>query len=347
MTIADDPATTSPGYKWVGTRPIRPDGFEKVTGRARFGADLKLNGMLQGHVLRSPHAHAEIVSIDTSEAESMPGVRAVITRDDFPAPSGASGDQDLQRNAIAREKVLYEGHVVAAVAAQTRAQAKAAAEAIKVTYKVLPHVMNVDEAMAPGAALLHPKMMTKGVDPAPTEPSNVAARVVYQGGDLDKGFADADVVVEGTFTTKPVHQGYIEPHAAVADTTPNGRSTVWCSSQGHFTMRSLSAKVLGWEPSRLKVIPAEIGGGFGGKTTIYLEPLAVALSRKAGGVLLGKTVTTEFANLHPGKTRNPHDLTRTPAGSSSGSAAAVADFMVPIAIGTQTTGSTIHTVVEQ
>jgi len=282
MTIADDPATSMPGYKWVGTRSIRPDGFDKVTGRARFGADMKMNGMLHGHVLRSPHAHAVIVSIDTTEAERMPGVRAVITRDDFPAPSGAPADQDLQRNTIAREKVLYEGHVVAAVAAQTRAQAKAAAEAIKVTYEVLPHVMSVDEAMAPGAPLLHAKMMTKGVDPAPTEPSNVAARVVYQGGDLDKGFADADVVVEGTFTTKPVHQGYIEPHAVVADTTPNGRSTVWCSSQGHFTMRSLSAKVLGWEPSRLKVIPAEIGGGFGGKTTIYLEPLAVALSRKAG-----------------------------------------------------------------
>jgi len=282
MTIAEDPATTSPGYKWVGTRMIRPDGFEKVTGRARFGADIKLNGMLYGHVLRSPHAHAEIVSIDTSEAEKMPGVRAVITGADFPDPSGHPSDQDLQRNIIAREKVLYEGHVVAAVAAQTRDQAKAAADAIKVTYNVLPHVLTVDEAMAPGAPLLHPKMMTKNVDPAPTEPSNVASRAVYQGGDLDKGFAEADVVVEGTFTTKTVHQGYIEPHAATADTTPNGRTTVWCSSQGHFTMRSLSAKVLGWDPSRLKVIPAEIGGGFGGKTTIYLEPLAVRLSQKSG-----------------------------------------------------------------
>ncbi len=282
MTIAEDPATTSPGYKWVGTRMIRPDGFEKVTGRARFGADIKLNGMLYGHVLRSPHAHAKIVSIDTSEAEKMAGVRAVITGADFPDPSGPAGDQDLQRNVIAREKALYEGHVIAAVAAQTRAQAKAAAEAIKVVYEVLPHVMTVDEAMAPGAPLLHPKLMTKGVDPAPTEPSNVASRAVYQGGDLDLGFAESDVVVEGTFTTKPVHQGYIEPHAAVADTTPNGRTTLWCSSQGHFTMRSLSAKVLGWEPSKLKVIPAEIGGGFGGKTTIYLEPLAVRLSQKAG-----------------------------------------------------------------
>ncbi|MEZ5236748.1 MAG: xanthine dehydrogenase family protein molybdopterin-binding subunit [Acidimicrobiales bacterium] len=282
MTIADDPATTAPGYKWVGTRPIRPDGFEKVTGRARFGADLMLAGMLEGSVLRSPHAHARITSIDTTKAASIPGVKAIITGADFPEPAGNPTDQDMCRNAIARDKVLYEGHVVAAVAATSKRVANQALAAIEVTYEVLPHVMTVDEAMAPGAVLLHDNMITQGVDPAPTEPSNVASRVVYQRGELDKGFADADVVVERTFTTKPVHQGYIEPHAAVADTTPDGRSTVWCSSQGHFAMRAYSAKVLGWDPSRLKVIPAEIGGGFGGKTTIYLEPLAVRLSQKAG-----------------------------------------------------------------
>ena len=280
MTLTED--TTGAGYKQVGTRPIRPDGFEKVTGRAKFGADLSLPGMLHGAILRSPHAHARIVSIDTSEAAAMPGVKAVITGADFPAPSGPAGDQDTARNIIAREKVLYEGHVVAAVAALSRDEARRAARAIKVTYEVLPHVLNVDEAMAPGAPLLHEGMITKGVDPAPTEPSNVASRTAFQGGDLDKGFAEADVVIEREFTTKPVHQGYIEPHAAVADTTPNGRTVVWCSSQGHFAMRTLSSKVLGWEPSRVKVIPAEIGGGFGGKTVIYLEPLAVKLSEKAG-----------------------------------------------------------------
>ncbi len=282
MTIAEDPATTNPGFKWVGTRPIRPDGFEKVTGRAKFGADLMLPGQLEGATLRSPHAHARIVSIDTSAAEAIPGVKAIVTGADFPEPKGAPADQDLARNVMAREKVLYEGHVVAAVAATTKRIARQAAAAIVVDYEVLPHVMTVDEATGPGAPLLHEKMMTKGVDPAPTEPSNVASRVVYERGELDKGFADADEIVEGTFTTKPVHQGYIEPHAAIADTTPDGRSTLWCSSQGHFAMRAYSAKVLGWDASRIKVIPAEIGGGFGGKTTIYLEPLAVALSKKAG-----------------------------------------------------------------
>jgi CO/xanthine dehydrogenase Mo-binding subunit len=125
-------------------------------------------------------------------------------------------------------------------------------------------------------------LITQGVDPAPTEPSNVASRVVHERGDVDRGFAEADVVVEREFTTKPVHQGYIEPHAVVADASESGRANVWCSSQGHFAMRTMTASVLGWEPSRLKVTPAEIGGGFGGKTTIYLEPLAVQLSVKAG-----------------------------------------------------------------
>jgi CO/xanthine dehydrogenase Mo-binding subunit len=282
MTIADDPATTNPGYKWVGTRPIRPDGFDKVTGRARFGADLTLPGMLEGAVVRSPHAHARIRSIDASKALAIPGVKAVITGADFPEPAGHPTDQDLARNTIARDKVLYEGHVVAAVAATSKRLARQAAAQVYVEYEVLPHVMTVDEAMAPGAPLLHENMITSGMDPAPTEPSNIASRVGYQRGDLDQGFAQADVIVERTFTTKPVHQGYIEPHAAVADTVQNGRSTVWCSSQGHFAMRTYSAKVLGWDVSRIKVIPAEIGGGFGGKTTIYLEPLAIALSQKSG-----------------------------------------------------------------
>ncbi len=282
MTVTEEP--TQPGYKWVGSRPIRPDGLEKVTGKARFGADLKLPGMLEGAVLRSPHAHARIVSIDTSAAASMPGVKAVVTGADFPdlAEAGARPDDVMMsHNIIARDKVLYEGHVVAAVAAVTRKQAQAAAKAIEVSYEVLPHVLTVDDALAEGAPLLHDGMITKGMDPAPEAPSNAASRIVHERGELDKGFADADAVVERTFTTKPVHQGYIEPHAAVADAGQNGRASVWCSSQGHFAMRTMTATVLGWEPTQLKVTPAEIGGGFGGKTVIYLEPLAVMLSLKA------------------------------------------------------------------
>ena len=275
----------NPGYKWVGTRPIRPDGLEKVTGKARFGTDLVLPGMLYGKVVRSPHAHARIVSIDTSAAESMEGVKAVITGADFPdlSANGAHpSDIDVANNAIARDKVLYEGHVVAAVAAITREQAEAAAKAVAVTYEVLPHVLTVDEAMADNAPLLHEAMITKGVDPAPEEPSNIASKILHERGDLDQGFGEADAVVEREFTTKPVHQGYIEPHAAVADANSDGRAHIWCSSQGHFQMRAYTATVLGVSPGTLKVTAAEIGGGFGGKTVIYLEPLAVRLSQRAG-----------------------------------------------------------------
>ena len=147
---------------------------------------------------------------------------------------------------------------------------------------MLPHVLTVDEAMADDAPILHEGHdRTKGVDAGPRgADSNVASRVVHERGDLDQGFAEADLVIERTFTTKPVHQGYIEPHAAVADANQEGRATVWCSSQGHFAMRTYTAKVLAWDSvaSSVKVTPAEIGGGFGGKTVIYLEPLATMLS---------------------------------------------------------------------
>tara|TARA_B100001245_G_scaffold196735_1_gene155720 strand:- start:331 stop:2583 length:2253 start_codon:yes stop_codon:yes gene_type:complete len=275
----------NPGYKWVGTRPIRPDGLDKVTGKAQFGADLTLPGMLFGKVVRSPHAHARILSIDTSTAESMLGVKAVITGSDFPdlAANGAHpSDIDVANNAIARDKVLYEGHVVAAVAATTRELAEAAAKAVEVSYEVLPHVLTVDEAMADNAPLLHENMITKGVEPAPEQPSNIASRIVHERGDLEQGFGEADVVIEKEFTTKPVHQGYIEPHAAVADANNDGRANIWCSSQGHFAMRAYTATVLGVSQGTLKVTAAEIGGGFGGKTVIYLEPLAVRLSQRAG-----------------------------------------------------------------
>ena len=162
------------------------------------------------------------------------------------------------------------------------ARPRDAAAAIEVTYEVLPHVMDLLDAMEPGAPLLHDDMFTTGLDAEPTEPSNVSNRTCYEGGDIEKGFAEADVVVEGEFVTKPIHQGYIEPHACVADTGQDGKTVIWCSSQGHFRVRSQTAAMLGWDTSRIKVIPAEIGGGFGGKTTIYLEPLAVELSARAG-----------------------------------------------------------------
>lgn len=261
---------------WIGTRSIRPDGLDKVTGRARFSADLMLPGMLEGAVARSPHPHARILSIDTAVAEAMPGVRAVITGADLPDLGDAdvdAGTRDRSLNVMARDRVLYQGHPVAAVAATSRALARAASAEIKVTYEVFPHVLTIDEALAADAPVLH-----KGYD----GDGNVAKTMTMDRGDLEVGFARADVVVEREFTTKPVHQGYIEPHATVVDASEDGRTHIWVSSQGHFSIRAQVAAVLAREVSQFTVTPAEIGGGFGGKTTIYLEPLAVVLSAKAG-----------------------------------------------------------------
>ena len=286
MSTTEAPPNTdtngNSGYRWVGTRPVRHDGLDKVAGKARFAADLVLPGMLHGHILRSPHPHARIISIDTSAAEAMPGVRAVVTGADFPEPPPKGADRNLMCTVIARDTVLYTGHAVAAVAASTRREAKAAAEAIEVTYEVLPYVLNIADAMADDAPVLHAGMFTRGVEPRPTEPSNVAARTVYERGDVEQGFAEADIVVEREFSTQAVHQGYIEPHACVVDCGQDGKTMIWCSSQGHFKVRSATATVLRWDTSKIKVIPAEIGGGFGGKTTIYLEPIAALLSARAG-----------------------------------------------------------------
>jgi CO/xanthine dehydrogenase Mo-binding subunit len=275
-------------FKWVGTRPVRPDGVDKVTGQAKYGADLILPGMLVGRVLRSPHAHARIRSIDTSKAAALPGVKAVVTGADFPDhPSEFIGPErvavnfaHITRNVMAKEKALYEGHAVAAVAATTTLIAEEALSLIDVDYEVLPHVIDVEDAMKPDAPLLFEDMITRGVDPAPTAPSNVSKRAEFTLGDVDVGFAAADEVVEMSFTTKPVHQGYIEPHACVARYNDDGQGEIWCSSQGHFQIRALTSKLLNIPLSNLRVMPAEIGGGFGGKTVVYLEPVALALSMK-------------------------------------------------------------------
>jgi len=276
--------------KVVGTRPIRPDGVDKVTGRAVFAADTRASGMLWGKILRSPHAHARIVSIDTSKAEALKGVFGVVTAADFPdIPSeeafvgeGPMNFRDLALNCMARTKVLYEGHALAAVAASTQDIADQALALIDVKYEVLPHVIDVDAAMAPDAPILHDDMFTTGVNPKPTKPSNIAKVVTFKKGDVEAGFKEADVIVEGNYTTQPVHQAYIEPHACMATYSPDGQVQIHSSSQGHFMVRAYTAKLVGINMANIRVNPAEIGGGFGGKTLVYLEPIAVTLSRKSG-----------------------------------------------------------------
>jgi CO/xanthine dehydrogenase Mo-binding subunit len=267
-------------YAQVGTRPIRPDGLDKVTGRARFGADMSAPGQLVGRILRSPHAHARIRAIDVSKAAALQGVKAIVTRDDFEDRS--DGLRDVLVNIMAREKALYEGHAVAAVAATTAAVARQALKLIKVDYEVLPHVTDVELAMQSDAPVLHDDMFTAGVDPAPSKPSNVAKRSEFGHGDVEKGFAKADVIVERSFKTEATHQGYIEPHACLANVGSDGQGELWVCTQGHFMVRDTCAQLLGMDVSKLRVTASEIGGGFGGKTTVFIEPVALALSRKAG-----------------------------------------------------------------
>ncbi|MBX3707480.1 MAG: xanthine dehydrogenase family protein molybdopterin-binding subunit [Pseudomonadales bacterium] len=275
-------------YKVIGTSPIRPDGVDKVTGRAQYGADLNLPNQIYGKVLRSPHAHARILGIDTSRARAMPGVFAVITGADFPeSERGAIGGEgggdvsDLAKNIMARDKVLYHGHAVAAVAASSQSVAEAALAAIEVRYEVLPPVLDLLSAMQPDAPLLDPNCFTKNLPEKPERPSNIAAVMKLGRGNVDEGFAQADVIVEGEYRIPMAHQGYIEPHACVASANEQGQTTVWCCTQGHFEFRAMTAKVLRMNIADLKFIASEIGGGFGGKTVVYLEPLAVLLSRKA------------------------------------------------------------------
>jgi CO/xanthine dehydrogenase Mo-binding subunit len=270
-------------YTYVGTRPIRPDGIEKVTGKANYGADESRPGLIHGVVVRSTHAHALIEDIDVSAALALDGVYAVVTAADFPARDKISpARKRMFENIIAGHKVVYHGQPLAAVAASSVALAQKAAELVKVTYKALPVVLGMREAMAPDASVLHDDMFTQGLPETPNKPSNVAQKTAIRKGDIDAGFAEAEIVIEREFVTPMVHQGYIEPHACTADVNTDGHTTLWCSSQGHFGIRDMAALSLGMDAGDIRVVPQEIGGGFGGKTVVYLEPLAIKLSAKAG-----------------------------------------------------------------
>ncbi|MFO0843206.1 MAG: xanthine dehydrogenase family protein molybdopterin-binding subunit [Gemmataceae bacterium] len=281
---------SAPTYKVIGTRPIRHDGVDKVTGRALYGADLQLAGLLHGRVLRSPHAHAHVLGIDASKALALPGVVAVVTGDDLPDPGsriaelgeGAINVRHLSGNCLARGKALYKGHAVAAVAAESPLVAEEALKLIEVRYEKLPHVTDVRAAMKDGAPLLHDDLKTESLGQKADKPSNVAKHLQFKLGDVAKGFAEAAVVVEREFHTATVHQGYIEPHNATALWSADGGLTIWCSTQGAFTVRAQVAELLQVPLAKVKVVPMEIGGGFGGKIRVYLEPVAAVLSRKAG-----------------------------------------------------------------
>ena len=277
-------------YSVIGHRPDRPDGVDKVTGRAVYGGDLKLSGTLHGAILRSPYAHAKIKRIDTSKAEALPGVRSVVTGADMPLTDDeiremgeSSGNlRFLSLNVLARDKVFYKGHAVAAVAAVEPHVAEQALSLIDVEYEPLPFVLTAPEAMREDAPLLHEGMTTKFFDQDTGKVSNVAQIERYTLGDIEEGFSRADVVIEREFNTKTVHQGYIETHSATALWRSDGTLTLWLSTQGPFDVRGNMAKILNMPASKIRVVPLEIGGGFGGKIPVYAEPVAAILSQKTG-----------------------------------------------------------------
>jgi xanthine dehydrogenase molybdenum-binding subunit len=282
-------------YKVIGTRPIRPDGTDKVTGRAQYGADVRITGMLYGKVKRSPHAHALIKRIDTSKAEALPGVRAIVTRADFPEVLEGVGELAegpvtplpyLLDRVIAGHKARFKGHAVAAVAATDPHIAEDALNLIEVEYEVLTPVTDVREAMAESAPIVQEELRTWTVSPLDKtqdeKPSNIASHRTFAIGDVDQGFAEADVIIEREFETSRYHQGYIEPHNAVAFWNHDGNLQVWSSTQGYFGIRNSIADLLQVPVSQVTVNMVEIGGGFGGKLQVYLEPFAALLSRKTG-----------------------------------------------------------------
>lgn len=279
-------------FRVIGTTPVRPDGYDKVTGRARFGDDVHLPGMLHGKVLRSPHAHAIIHAIDTSKAAALPGVEAVVIGSEFPEMKnaivnmGEAGTVDMNNVAqslIAKGKVYYDGHAIAAVAAKNPHVAEEAIGLIEVEYEVLEPVMDVQSAMAEGAPVLH-KNFTPGAFFIPTEqvlPN--AGKLQLGAGDIEQGFSEADLIIEREFTSATVHQGYIEPHFTTVQWGGDDEITVWTSTQGQFAIRDQLAIILDVPLNKVKVIPLEIGGGFGGKDQVFADPFAAMLSKKAGG----------------------------------------------------------------
>ena len=278
------------GYRVLGTRPVRHDGVDKVTGRAIFGNDVRLPNLVHGRILRSPHAHARILSIDTSAAEKHPDVLAVVTSADLPEPGdkvaqlgeGAVNVSYLAANVLARGKVLYKGHAVAAVAVRNPHVAGEALDLIRVEYEPLPFVTWVLDAMKDDAPLLHDDVFTDEMGKKSSKPTNVSQHLRFEQGDVDGAMAGADVVLEREFTTQSVHQGYIEPHVSTALWNQDGKLTIWTATQGAFTARQQTAELLQVPVSRINVVPCEIGGGFGGKISVYLEPVVALLSRKCG-----------------------------------------------------------------
>ncbi len=284
---------TTRDVKGVGLAIPRPDGPEKVTGHVQYVADIKPRGLLHAKLLRSPHAHARIKRIDVSRARALPGVRAVLTAADVP---------ELKRKAptrahavLAIDRAMFVGHPIAAVAADEPSIAEEALDLIEVEYEVLAAAVDPLKSMQPGAppvadagteadtseAMAHGAVTVAKTEVAPTKAVNISQQSRLNRGDVAKGLAESDVVIEKTYRVPMVHQGYLEPHAVLAEWDTTGCLTLWASTQGSFNTRSEVADVLEIPENRIRVIPVECGGGFGGKIRALCEPITALLARAA------------------------------------------------------------------
>lgn len=275
-----------PEYTVIGKPVPRVDAVEKVTGTARYAADVNLPGMLWGAFLHSPHPHARIRKIDTRKAAALPGVVAVITQESLGAGASLETEDSVHgmkvsQNMFASDVVRYQGEKIAAVAALSHEIAREAAELIEVEYELLPAVDDVREAVKPGAPLVRPDAKTV-TGPDGTELRNIVAETHFEYGDVNAAFAEADHVFEDTYSIPRVHQTYIEPHACLAKVEPNGKITVWTSTQSIFAIRSGVASSLGIPQSRVNVIGMTIGGGFGAKFGTLVHTYAVLLAQRTG-----------------------------------------------------------------
>jgi nicotinate dehydrogenase large molybdopterin subunit len=278
----------------IGKAVRRIDAPSKVSGRLRYAGDMTMPGMLHVHVLRSPHAHARIVSIDMSAAETIAGVESVITSADVPGEDGFGvfvNDQPV----MARGKVRYVGEAIAAVAAEDALTAKRAAAAIKVVYEPLPEVFDPDEATRPGAPVLH--------DYAP---DNITKHIPIRVGDVDKGFAESDLVVEEAYSTQPIEHAYLEPEAGLAYVDHDGVVTIVSPDQNITHHRHMLARIIAKPVSKVRFIMSPVGGGFGGKEDmIYqgmLALLAMKTQRPVRLVFTREESIISTAKRHPSRT---------------------------------------------
>ena len=267
-------------FKVLEQNHPRIDAYEKVTGRAAYASDVYLPGMLACKLLPSARSHARIVSIDTADASALPGVRAVITGTDFPDVRFGSGAL-RDRYVMPREVVNFVGEPIAAVAADDEAAAAEAVDLIKVEYEDLPAIVNPLAAMSEGAATVHPELESyEGY--GFTMGHNVSTLLDADRGDVELAFRDADVIVEDVYRSQGINQGFLEPMACVADVAPDGRLVIYASTQGPYPVRASLAAVLEIPLSRIRIVPMELGGGFGAKLRLAFEAFPALLAMRTG-----------------------------------------------------------------